>query len=160
MCWQRCCSPTDIVGSTERAARLGDRRWRGLLEVHDELAGRLVEQFGGQLVKMTGDGILATFDGPGRAIRGAAALADELAGIGLQIRAGLHTGEVELRDGDIGGIAVHITARVMAAAEPGQILTSRTVHDLVVGSDIAMDNLGTRPLKGVDGTWQLFAARP
>ena len=88
MCWQRCCSPTDIVGSTERAARLGDRRWRGLLEVHDELAGRLVEQFGGQLVKMTGDGILATFDGPGRAIRGAAALADELAGIGLQIRAG------------------------------------------------------------------------
>ena len=151
---------TDIVGSTERAARLGDRRWRGLLEVHDELAGRLVEQFGGQLVKMTGDGILATFDGPGRAIRGAAALADELAGIGLQIRAGLHTGEIELRDGDIGGIAVHITARVMAAAEPGQILTSRTVHDLVVGSDIAMDNLGTRPLKGVDGTWQLFAARP
>ena len=160
MCWQRCCSPTDIVGSTERAARLGDRRWRGLLEVHDELAGRLVEQFGGQLVKMTGDGILATFDGPGRAIRCAAALADELAGIGLQIRAGLHTGEIELRDGDIGGIAVHITARVMAAAEPGQILTSRTVHDLVVGSDIAMDNLGTRPLKGVDGTWQLFAARP
>jgi len=151
---------TDIVGSTERAARLGDRRWRGLLEVHDELAGRLVEQFGGQLVKMTGDGILATFDGPGRAIRCAAALADELAGIGLQIRAGLHTGEIELRDGDIGGIAVHITARVMAAAEPGQILTSRTVHDLVVGSDIAMDNLGTRPLKGVDGTWQLFAARP
>jgi class 3 adenylate cyclase len=128
---------TDIVGSTERAARLGDRRWRGLLEVHDELAGRLVEQFGGQLVKTTGDGILATFDGPGRAIRCAAALADELA-----------------------GIAVHITARVMAAAEPGQILTSRTVHDLVVGSDIAMDNLGTRPLKGVDGTWQLFAARP
>ena len=151
---------TDIVGSTERAARLGDRRWRGLLEVHDELAGRLVEQFGGQLVKMTGDGILATFDGPGRAIRCAAALADELAGIGLQIRAGLHTGEIELRDGDIGGIAVHITARVMAAAEPGQILTSMTVHDLVVGSDIAMDNLGTRPLKGVDGTWQLFAARP
>ena len=151
---------TDIVGSTERAARLGDRRWRGLLEVHDELAGRLVEQFGGQLVKMTGDGVLATFDGPGRAIRCAAALADELAGIGLQIRAGLHTGEIELRDGDIGGIAVHITARVMAAAEPGQILTSRTVHDLVVGSDIAMDNLGTRPLKGVDGTWQLFAARP
>jgi hypothetical protein len=119
---------TDIVGSTERAARLGDRRWRGLLEVHDELAGRLVEQFGGQLVKMTGGGVLATFDGPGRAIRCAAALADELAGIGLQIRAGLHTGEIELRDGDIGGIA--------------------------------MDNLGTRPLKGVDGTWQLFAARP
>jgi class 3 adenylate cyclase len=151
---------TDIVGSTERAARLGDRRWRELLEVHDELAGRLVDRFHGQLVKTTGDGILATFDGPGRAIRGAAALCDELAGIGLQIRAGVHTGEIELRDGDVGGIAVHITARVMAAAGPGEILTSRTVHDLVVGSDIAMDDVGTRPLKGIAGTWQLFAARP
>jgi class 3 adenylate cyclase len=151
---------TDIVGSTERAARLGDRRWRELLEVHDELAGRLVDRFHGQLVKTTGDGILATFDGPGRAIRCAAALGDELAGIGLQIRAGVHTGEIELRDGDVGGIAVHITARVMAAAGPGEILTSRTVHDLVVGSDIAMDDVGTRPLKGIEGTWQLFAARP
>ena len=151
---------TDIVGSTERAAQLGDRRWRELLEVHDELAGRLVDQFHGQLVKTTGDGILATFDGPGRAIRCAAALGDELAGIGLQIRAGLHTGEIELRDGDVGGIAVHIAARVMAAAGPGEILTSRTVHDLVVGSDIAMDDVGTRPLKGIEGTWQLFAARP
>ena len=122
--------------------------------------GRYLADHIGQLVKMTGDGILATFDGSGRAIRCAAALTDELAGIGLQIRAGLHTGEIELRDGDIGGFAVHITARVMAAADPGQILTSRTVHDLVVGSDIAMDSLGTRPLKGVDGTWQLFAARP
>jgi class 3 adenylate cyclase len=151
---------TDIVGATERAAQLGDRRWRELLEVHDELAGRLVDQFHGHLVKTTGDGILATFDGPGRAIRCAAALGDELAGIGLRIRAGLHTGEIELRDGDVGGIAVHITARVMAAAGPGEILTSRTVHDLVVGSDIAMDDVGTRPLKGVEGTWQLFAARP
>ena len=111
---------TDIVGSTERAARLGDRRWRELLEVHDELAGRLVEQFGGRLVKTTGDGILATFDGPGRAIRCAAALRDELTGIDLQIRAGLHTGEIELREGDVGGIAVHIAARVMAAAAPGR----------------------------------------
>jgi class 3 adenylate cyclase len=151
---------TDIVGSTERAARVGDRRWRELLEVHDELAGRLIEQFNGQLVKTTGDGILATFDGPGRAIRCVAALRDELAGIGLQIRAGLHTGEVELRDDDVGGIAVHIAARVMAAAGPGKILTSRTVRDLVVGSDIAMDDLGTRSLKGVEGAWQLFAARP
>ena len=151
---------TDIVGSTERAARLGDRRWRELLGVHDELAGRLVEQFHGRLVKTTGDGILATFDGPGRAIRCAAALRDELAGIGLQIRAGLHTGEIELRDGDVGGIAVHIAARVMAAAPPGDILASRTVRDLVVGSDIAMDDLGTHPLKGVEGGWQLFAARP
>jgi class 3 adenylate cyclase len=151
---------TDIVGSTERAARLGDRRWRGLLEVHDELAGRLVEQFHGQLIKTTGDGILATFDGPGRAIRCAAALGEELAGIGLQIRAGLHTGEIELRDGDVGGICVHIAARVMAAARPGEILASRTVRDLVVGSDIAMEDLGTQPLKGVEGAWQLFAVTP
>ena len=125
-----------------------------------ELAGRLVEQFGGRLVKTTGDGILATFDGPGRAIRCAAALRDELTGIDLQIRAGLHTGEIELREGDVGGIAVHIAARVMAAAAPGVILTSRTVRDLVVGSDIAMTDRGPHPLKGVDGTWQLFAASP
>jgi class 3 adenylate cyclase len=151
---------TDIVGSTERAARLGDRRWRELLGVHDELAGRLVEEFYGQLVKTTGDGILATFDGPGRAIRCVAAFRDELAGIGLRIRSGLHTGEIELRDRDVGGIAVHIAARVMAAAGPGEILISRTVRDLVAGSDIAMDDLGTRPLRGVEGTWELFAARP
>jgi class 3 adenylate cyclase len=151
---------TDIAGSTEQAARLGDRRWRELLEVHDELADRLVEQYGGQLVKTTGDGILATFDGPGRAIRCAAALRDELAGIDLQIRAGLHTGEIELRDDDVGGIAVHITARVMAAAAMGEILTSSTVRDLVVGSDIAMTDRGPHPLKGVDGTWRLFAASP
>jgi class 3 adenylate cyclase len=151
---------TDIAGSTERAARLGDRRWRELLEVHDELASRLVEQFGGQLVKTTGDGILATFDGPGRAIRCAAALRDGLGGIDLQIRAGLHTGEIELRDGDVGGIAVHIAARVMTAAAPGEILTSSTVRDLVVGSDIAMTDRGPHPLKGVEGTWQLFAASP
>jgi class 3 adenylate cyclase len=151
---------TDIVGSTERAARLGDRRWRELLGVHDEIAGRLVEEFHGQLVKTTGDGILATFDGPGRAIRCVAAFRDELAGIGLRIRSGLHTGEIELRDRDVGGIAVHIAARVMAAAGPGEILISRTVRDLVAGSDIAMDDLGTRPLKGVEGSWELFAARP
>jgi class 3 adenylate cyclase len=151
---------TDIVASTERATRLGDRRWRQLLEVHDELAHRLVEQFGGQLVKTTGDGILATFDGPGRAIGYAAALRDELTGIDLQIRAGLHTGEIERRDGDVGGIAVHIAARVMAAAAPGEILASSTVRDLVVGSDIAMEDVGTRPLKGVEGAWQLFAVTP
>jgi class 3 adenylate cyclase len=147
---------TDIVGSTELAGRLGDRRWRELLELHDELAGQAVEEFGGQLVKTTGDGILATFDGPGRAIRCAAALSDELAGIGIQLRAGLHTGEVELRDRDVGGIAVHIAARVMAAAGPGEILTSRTVRDLVVGSDITLNDRGPQPLKGVEGAWQLF----
>jgi class 3 adenylate cyclase len=148
---------TDIVGSTEQAGRLGDRRWRELLAVHDELARRVVEEFQGQLVKTTGDGILATFDGPGRGIRCAAALRDELGGIDLQIRAGLHTGEVELRDSDIGGIAVHLAARVMAAAGSGEILTSRTVRDLVVGSNIMVEDRGAHALKGIDGTWQLFA---
>jgi class 3 adenylate cyclase len=148
---------SDIVASTQRASRLGDRRWRELLNTHDELARRLVEEFGGRLVKTTGDGLLATFDGPGRGIRCAAALRDELGGIGVQLRVGLHTGEVELRDGDVGGIAVHIAARVMAAAGPGEILTSRTVRDLTVGSDIVLDDRGTHPLRGVEGAWQLFA---
>jgi class 3 adenylate cyclase len=148
---------TDIVASTEQAGRLGDRRWRELLEVHDEAARRVVEEFGGRLVATTGDGILATFDGPSRAVRCAAALRGELGGIGLRIRAGLHTGEVELRDGDVGGIAVHLAARVMAAAGSGEILTSRTVRDLVVGSGIAVEDRGPHALKGIDGTWQLFA---
>jgi class 3 adenylate cyclase len=148
---------TDIVGSTERARELGDRRWRRLLDVHDELAHRVVEEWGGRLVKTTGDGLLATFDGPGRGIRCAAALRDELRRIGLQIRAGLHTGEVELRDHDVGGIAVHIAARVMALAGPGEILTSRTIRDLVAGSGISVDDRGLHALKGLDETWQLFA---
>jgi class 3 adenylate cyclase len=148
---------TDIVTSTEQASRLGDQRWRELLEVHDELARRVVEEFQGQLVKTTGDGILATFDGPGRGIRCAAILRDELGGIGLQVRAGLHTGEVELRDGDIGGIAVHLAARVMAAAGSSEILTSQTVRDLVVGANITMEDRGPHALKGIEGTWQLFA---
>jgi class 3 adenylate cyclase len=144
-----------------QGGRLGDRRWRELLNVHDELTGRLVEALGGQLVKTTGDGILATFDGPGRAIHCAAALRDELAGIGVQIRAGLHTGEVELRGGDVGGMAVHIAARVMAAAKPGEILVSRTVRDLVAGSDLTLEDRGMYLLKGIDGDWQLLAvARP
>jgi class 3 adenylate cyclase len=148
---------TDIVGSTEWATRLGDRRWRELLTVHDELARRLIEEFGGQFIKTTGDGILATFHGPGRGIRCAAALRDELRSIGLQIRVGLHAGEVELRDGDVGGVAVHIAARVMAAASPGEVVTSRTVRDLIVGSDIAVEDRGEHVLKGIDGSWQLYA---
>ena len=148
---------TDIVGSTEQAGRLGDRRWRELLEVHDDLSRRSVEEETGRLVKTTGDGILATFDGPGRAIRAAAALRDQLRAVDVRIRAGLHTGEVELRDGDVGGIAVHIAARVMAAAGAGEILASRTVRDLVVGSGIALEDRGERPLKGVEGRWQLFS---
>jgi len=148
---------TDIVGSTQQARRLGDRRWRELLDVHDELAGRLVSQAGGRLVKTTGDGILATFDGPGRGIYCAIALRDQLRGIEVQIRAGLHIGEVELRDCDVGGIAVHLAARVMAVAQPDEVLVSRTVRDLVVGSDIVLDDRGTRPLRGVEGDWHLFA---
>jgi class 3 adenylate cyclase len=149
---------TDIVGSTHQARQLGDHRWRELLNVHDELAHRQVEQQGGQLIKTTGDGILATFDGPGRGLHCAIALTEQLRGIDLQVRVGLHTGEVELRDSDVGGMAVHIAARVMAAAQPGEILVSRTVRDLVVGSDVVLEDRGTRPLKGVEGDWQLFAA--
>jgi class 3 adenylate cyclase len=147
---------TDIVGSTRRAAELGDRRWRELLDTHDELAGRLVQRWGGRLVKTTGDGILATFDGPGRAIGCAAALREGLDAIGVQIRAGLHIGEVELRADDVGGIAVHVAARVMATAGAGEIVVSRTVRDLVAGSDIVLQDRGSRRLKGVEGDWQLF----
>jgi class 3 adenylate cyclase len=148
---------TDIVGSTRRAADLGDRRWRELLDVHDQLAGRLVGQWGGRLVKTTGDGVLATFDGPGRAIGCAATLRDELGEIGVQVRAGLHIGDVELRGDDVGGIAVHIAARVMATAGAGEIIVSRTVHDLVTGSEIVLQDRGSQRLKGVEGDWQLFA---
>jgi class 3 adenylate cyclase len=148
---------TDIVGSTRRAAELGDRHWRELLQVHDDLAGRLVEQWGGRLVKTTGDGVLATFDGPGRAIGCATAIRDQLGGVDLQIRAGLHAGEVELRGDDVGGIAVHIAARIMATAAPGEIAVSRTVRDLVTGSDLVLQDRGRRRLKGVEGDWQLFA---
>jgi class 3 adenylate cyclase len=150
---------TDIVGSTERAREVGDRRWAQLLDAHDRLAGELVGRFGGRLVKSTGDGILATFDRPGRAIRCATALRDRLRGIGVEIRAGLHTGEVQYRDADVGGIAVHIAARVMAAAGAGEVLVSRTVHDLVAGSDYVLEDRGAHALRGMAGEWRLFAVR-
>jgi class 3 adenylate cyclase len=148
---------TDIVGSTKLASRLRDRRWRELLDTHDDVSRQTVEEFNGRLVETTGDGILATFDGPGRGIGCAAALRDQVRGIGLQLREGLHTGEVELRNGDVGGVGVHIAARVMDAAQPGEILASRTVRDLVVGSDVILEDRGIRRLKGVDGRWQLYA---
>jgi class 3 adenylate cyclase len=148
---------TDIVGSTERAATLGDRRWRELLQVHDDLSRRLVEQWDGRVVKTTGDGLLATFDGPGRAIACAVTLREQLGDIDLRLRAGLHAGEVELRGDDVGGIAVHIAARIMAEADPGEIVVSRTVRDLVAGSDAVLQDRGTRRLRGVEGDWQLFA---
>jgi class 3 adenylate cyclase len=149
---------TDIVGSTERAQAVGDQRWRELLDAHDEAARRLVDREGGRRIKSTGDGVLAVFDGPGRAIRCAVALGKELAGIGIEIRAGIHTGELDVRDDDVGGIAVHIAARILAEAGPGEILVSRTVRDLVTGSGIALEDRGTHALRGLADPWQLFAA--
>jgi class 3 adenylate cyclase len=149
---------TDIVGSTERAQATGDRRWRELLDAHDEAARRLVAQESGRRIKSTGDGVLAVFDGPGRAIRCAVALRKELEGLGIEIRAGIHTGELDVTDDDVGGIAVHIAARIMATAGPDEILVSRTVHDLVTGSGIALEDRGTHTLKGLSDPWQLFAA--
>jgi class 3 adenylate cyclase len=148
---------TDIVASTERVKDMGDRRWRQLLDLHDEIARRRIDEFRGRLVKTIGDGILATFDGPGRGIRSALALRNDLKDIGLTIRVGVHTGEIELRTDDVGGLAVHIGARVLAAAGPGEILVSRTVRDLVFGSDVLLEDRGVHALKGVEGDWQLFA---
>jgi class 3 adenylate cyclase len=147
---------TDIVKSTDRAASLGDRRWRELLSRHDALVASEVERFRGRRVKSTGDGVLATFDGPGRAIRCACAIRDEVQAFGLQIRAGLHSGEIELHDDDVSGIAVHIGQRVAAHARPNEVLVSRTVADLLAGSDFVFCDKGEHELKGVPGTWHLF----
>jgi class 3 adenylate cyclase len=148
---------TDIVGSTERAAALGDRRWRSLLESHDAVARTVIDQHSGRLVKTTGDGVLATFDGPGRAIRCGIALRDALEPLGIKIRAGLHAGEVELLGDDIGGIGVHVAARVLDHAAPGEVLVSGAVPSLVVGSRIEFEDRGEHELKGVPGVWKLFA---
>jgi class 3 adenylate cyclase len=147
---------TDIVGSTERAAALGDRRWHDLLQRHDAVVRRELERFGGREIKRTGDGFLATFDGPARGIRCAAAIRDALAQLGLEVRSGLHTGECELFDGDIGGIAVHIAARVNALAGAREVLVSGTVKDLVVGSEIQFAPRGDTELKGIPGRWPVF----
>jgi class 3 adenylate cyclase len=147
---------TDIVESTPRAAELGDRRWRQLLEEHRRLVGEGLERFGGREIKSTGDGFLATFDGPTRALEFSRSVRADMLELGIQIRAGIHTGEVELMDGDVGGIAVHIAARVCGAAGAGAILASRTVRDLTVGSGIALEPDGDHTLKGVPGTWELF----
>jgi class 3 adenylate cyclase len=150
---------TDIVGSTERARQVGDRRWGELLDTHDRLARELVAQLHGRLVKSTGDGILALFDRPGRGIRCATALRDRLRDSGVEIRAGVHTGEVQVRGEDVGGIAVHFAARVMAVAAPGEVLVSGTVRDLVAGSDYVLEDRGAHALKGIGGEWRLFAVR-
>jgi class 3 adenylate cyclase len=148
---------TDIVGSTERAAELGDRGWRELLDRHHRLLRASLDRFGGREVHTAGDGFLATFDSPRRAIECAGSAAEAVRGIGLEIRAGVHTGELELSDGDVQGIAVHIGARISALAGANEVLSSSTVKDLVTGSDIEFEDRGMHALKGVPGEWRVFA---
>jgi class 3 adenylate cyclase len=148
---------TDIVGSTERAAELGDGRWRDVLESHESITRRELRRFRGTEVKTTGDGFLATFDGPARAIGCARAIAEAVRPLGIEVRAGLHTGECEVMNGDVGGIAVHTGARVSDQAGPGEVLVSSTVKDLVAGSGIEFEDRGSHELKGVPGEWRLYA---
>ncbi len=147
---------TDIVGSTRLAAEVGDRIWHDILDRHESETHRFVDRFGGCLVKYTGDGALARFDSPARAVYCTLALADSLGREGVPIRAGLHTGEVELRADDIGGIGVHIGARIVGLAVSGEVLVSRTVRDLVVGSELHFEDAGEHFLKGVLEPWQLY----
>ena len=149
---------TDIVDSTPRAVELGDARWRELLERHDELAATEVARFGGTIADFAGDGLLASFEGPARAVRCAFALRNRLRTLGLEIRAGLHTGEVERRSEGIAGIGVHIAARVLALAGAGEVLVSRTVRDLVTGSGLTFVERGTHGLKGVPDQWEILEA--
>jgi class 3 adenylate cyclase len=147
---------TDIAGSTSRVAELGDERWSALLDRHDHLVRRQLDRFRGQEVKTTGDGFLATFDGPARAIACGCAIRDAVSQIGLDVRVGIHTGEVEVHESDVAGIAVHIGQRVSALGQPGEVLVSRTVVDLVVGSGINFSERGDYALKGIPGTWKIF----
>ncbi len=148
---------TDICRSTERAAEMGDSAWRTLLTRHDELVRRELARHRGKEVKHTGDGFLATFDGPARGLRCAAAISEGVQSLGIGVRAGVHTGELEVRNGDVGGLAVHIGARVMAQAQEHEVLASGTVKDLVVGSGLDFSDRGTHELRGVPGEWRLFA---
>jgi class 3 adenylate cyclase len=151
---------TDIVGSTERAAALGDRSWRELLQQHHALVRSELERFRGVEIDTAGDGFMASFDGPARAIRCACAIQDAVSQLRLEIRAGIHTGECERIGDKLSGIAVHIAARVAGTAGPGQVLVSQTVRDLVAGSGIDFESRDEHELKGVSETWQLFAVRP
>jgi len=148
---------TDIVGSTERASVLGDHAWRDLLDLHDRTVRREIERFRGREIKTLGDGFLAAFDGPGRAVRCARAITEGAGRIGVEVRSGLHSGECEVRGGDLAGIAVHIGARIGALAQPGEVLVSTTVKDLVIGSGISFEDRGTHSLKGIPESWQLFS---
>lgn len=147
---------TDIVGSTELAARLGDQSWLDLRDAHNALVRQLIERFRGHEIQTTGDGFLATFDGPARGVRCAVEIAAAVRSLGLEVRVGLHTGEVELADGAVGGIAVHLAQRVMSSGLAGRVMVSSTVRDLVIGSGIEFAERGARALKGVPGVWQLF----
>jgi class 3 adenylate cyclase len=148
---------TDIVGSTQTGASMGDRRWREVLDRHNSACAHEIERHQGRLVKSTGDGLLATFDGPARAVRCACAIRDAVVPLGIEIRAGLHTGEIELLGDDVTGVAVNTGARVMSVATPGEVLVSRTVTDLVAGSGLSFAERGEHELKGVPGRWQLYA---
>jgi class 3 adenylate cyclase len=149
---------TDICRSTERLREVGDQRWHALLDEHDGMIERQASRYGGRVVKSLGDGALLVFDGPTRAIRCAQAIRDGATAFGLEVRAGLHTGEVEVRGDDLAGIAVHLASRVAAQAEVGEVLASRTVVDLVAGSGIEFRDRGAHMLKGIENDWQLFAA--
>jgi class 3 adenylate cyclase len=149
---------TDIVDSTTRAAEMGDRRWRDLLDQHHDLVRAELDRFGGREITTTGDGFFARFDSPAQAVRCALSATDGITSLGVQIRAGVHTGEVEVRGDDLGGLAVHIGARVAAAAQPGEVLVSSTVKDLLAGSGVTFEDRGEHELKGVPGAWHLFAA--
>jgi class 3 adenylate cyclase len=149
---------TDIVDSTRRAAEIGDRDWHALLDAHDAVIRAQLARFRGREVNTSGDGFLAMFDGPQRAIRCAMAIRDAVQALGIEVRAGLHTGECEVRGDDIGGIGVHIGARVSALAGPNDVLVSSTLRDLVIGSGIGFEERGTHELKGVPGEWRIFAA--
>jgi class 3 adenylate cyclase len=150
---------TDIVRSTERAAELGDARWRHVVAEHDRTAAAIIRRLGGRVVKSTGDGLLATFDGPARATRAATELAHAVGPLGIEIRAGIHTGEVELTPNDVLGLAVHIVARIAAEARPGEVLVSSTVKDLVVGSGLQFADRGNDTLRGVPELWRLYGVR-
>jgi class 3 adenylate cyclase len=149
---------TDIVGSTEQAAALGDQRWRRLLDRHDRVTRAEVERFRGRFIKSTGDGILATFDAPTRALRCAFGLNAALGDVGVAIRSAIHTGEIEIRDDDVGGIGVHIAARALGHAGDGEVVVTRTVRDLATGTDLVFSSLGAVGLHGIPGEWELFAA--
>jgi class 3 adenylate cyclase len=151
---------TDIVSSTEQAAALGDRRWNEVLQAHDELIDRAILGFGGRRVKHTGDGVLATFDGPGRAVRCAQAIARGVRALGIEVRAGLHTGEIQWRGDDVAGLAVNIAKRVNDIAGPSEILVSSTVRDIVIGSQLSFDDRGTHDLKGVPEPWHIYSVDP